>query len=75
MITRRLFSLTLAASTAAAGAQVALPQGSARLLDASVVSTSTSSLDHLPFPGQASAANRLAGRAALQAAQPFVPVI
>lgn len=56
MITHRLFSYTLAASAAAAGAQVTLPEGNVRLLDTAVVATPTSPLDHMACPDQASAA-------------------
>jgi hypothetical protein len=42
MITRRLFSYTLAASAAAVGAQVALPQDSASQTDATAACMTTS---------------------------------
>ena len=74
MITRRLFSYTLAASAAAAGAQVALAEGNVRLLDTAVVATSTSRLDHMACLDQASAVNHVAGRAGLQADQSFESV-
>ncbi len=75
MLTHRLFSYTLAASAVAAGAQVALPEGGARLLDTAMVSTSTSPLDHVRGPHRVTAANHIAGRAFHQANRPFVSVI
>jgi len=74
MITRRLFSYTLAASAAAAGAQVALAEGNARLLYAAVAATSPAPLDRMACPDQASAVNHVAGRAGLQADQSFESV-
>ena len=86
MITRRLFSYTLAASAAAAGAQVALQEIDASLLDEAAISASASPVrnamlsdppcvDRASSPNQASAPNPIAGRAVLQADQPFASVI
>ena len=75
MITRRLFSYTLAVSAAAAGAQVALPVGSAPLLEATVVSTSTVLLDHMSCPHRVSAANRIDRRVLHQVDKPLLSVI
>ena len=71
---RLLKCVKLAASAAAAGAQVALTENNVRLLDATVASTPTSPIDRMPCLHQASAANHIAGRALLQAHQPFLSV-
>jgi hypothetical protein len=86
MFTRRLFSYTLAASAAAAGAQVALPEFDASLPDSAAICTSASPVrnamlsdvtcaDHTSSANPAIAPIPIAGRAVLQANQSFASVI
>jgi hypothetical protein len=86
MITRRLFSFTLAASAAAAGAQVALPQSieprwdavvsaSAAPLRNAMLSDDSSPDDRMPASNRAGVANHIVGRQALPSNQSFTSVI
>ena len=70
MITRQLFSYTLAASAAAAGAQVALAESSAYQAEAAATA-----LHRMPCPKPTIVPNQAAGCAVLQAIQRFASVI